>query len=198
MHKIDEVKLVFMTIVLFLLYYSGCRKTIDHRYLTGEVTESEVVGTWMVTDDSLAIIAKNGYGFFNRKEDHILKFLDSNKCIIRTFQAIPPFPKKSEEDRLYVQDEEGTWHIGEATLYVYHISKQVPAVIIKIRDEKMDDSGNIISVDIKTLTFIIGKDKSELILWKYVGDPDYDEYFKFMRIDEPNGRENLKGQEPIL
>jgi hypothetical protein len=137
-----------------------------------------------VTDDSLAVIAKNGYSLFDQKGDHVLIFSDNSKCIIRTFQAIPSFPKKGEEEQWYIQDKEATWHIGEETLHEWYKTKQVPAVTIKIIDEEKDALGNIIFSESMTLTFYIGEDESGLILWQYVGDPDYEEYFKFMKVDE--------------
>ena len=87
----------------------------------------------------------------------------------------------NEGKKLYIHDEEATWHIGKAVSYIRHVRKQVLAVIIKIRSEKSDSDNNIIYIKEKTLTFYIAEDQEGLILWRYVGDPDYSEYFDFIK-----------------
>ena len=183
MPKINNTKLVFIIILALLYFFSGCRRKVGlpDRHIKREVSSSEIIGTWIANEESLNNIVKEGYRVFNNKEDHILTFMDDNRCMVRTFQSIPPFPETNEGKKLYIHDEEATWHIGKAVSYIRHVRKQVLAVIIKIRSEKSDSDNNIIYIKEKTLTFYIAEDQEGLILWRYVGDPDYSEYFDFIK-----------------
>lgn len=163
--------MLFLTVLPF-----GCKSKIDDLHFSGTISKSDIIGKWLATAESLDQIAEMGYSLKNQKEDHVLLFMDNDRCRIQTFQSIPPFPKAQDFQDLYIENAEGEWQIGDATIYRGHREQLVPAVLIKIRNEPIDPAGNI-HINITTLTFFIGKNESNLVLWQYAGDPDSKNYF---------------------
>lgn len=180
MSKKQMNNLVFLTILSFLLSNSGCKRIagLPGRHVTRNVSRSEIVGTWAISAESTDRLLKEGYRL-DQEKDHVLNFMDNGKCLLQTFRAVPSFPKASEEEDLYA-NKEAIWDVGEAIAYIRHERRQVTAIIITLRSEA--DT----SFEEETLIFYIAEHQGNLILWRYIGDPDYREYFDFIKKNGEN------------
>jgi hypothetical protein len=185
MFKIGKTQTILAIFLLMSLFLCGCKRItgLSDRYAKRKITESEIIGTWIASEDSMSRITKEGYNLFNKCEYHTLIFKEENKCIISTYENIPPSPISQEERMLYLQNQEAEWHIGEKFLYVKHVRKSVPAIIITITNKSHGINGDIGVEEIK-LNFYIADNREGLVLWRYIGDPDYCEYLDFTQGDK--------------
>ncbi|HOQ03750.1 MAG TPA: hypothetical protein PKY88_00855 [Anaerohalosphaeraceae bacterium] len=172
--------------ILSMASFSSCRRIIGlpNRHIEKEPSVQDILGVWTVTDRSVRSLVKNGYKTYNRQKDHVLRFLEEKKCMVSTFNYIPPFPGKKEEMNLYIHEKEGSWEIKRVPVSIRHKTRDVPAIVISI--EETQSGFNIMGIEItqinrKTLTYYIAKENGRLILWQHIGDPDYCEYLDFVK-----------------
>ncbi len=91
------------------------------------------------------------------------------------------WPETGEEKSLYIYDKEGLWSIEKINAIIRHRGQEVPAVVLTIKDEGYDATNNITMINETILKFYITQENGRLTLWSYIGDPDYNEYFDFVK-----------------
>ena len=172
-----EVTKALLLMLIFLV--TGCKRNSDNqnRYLFRDVNNSDLIGTWEITEPTLKQLKKEGYKKYINKNDHQLILNNDSTCEISTFSSLLFHPTTQEETEYYLNKERGTWKIISENSFKEEKSFYV--VEINIENESKKDKTIIInSISIR---FTIAEINKKLILWGYVGDPDYREYYEFIK-----------------
>lgn len=172
--------LAALTTCLFLL--SGCPQArgLPDRHIKRKVNPSELVGTWHATEASLKRLIQEGYSLYTDKGDQRIVLCKDGTCHISTYSYTVFKPTPKEEKRYYIRAGEGTWNITKARTYVRHREVKVPVVEITLVEQKQSLGKSIASYT--TIRLFIVEEGERIVLWHYIGDPDYVEYMDFVRI----------------
>ncbi|HRT87041.1 MAG TPA: hypothetical protein P5296_10525 [Anaerohalosphaeraceae bacterium] len=172
-----ERNMVTRSCVLALFLFTGCHqlKGLPDRHVKREVLNQEIVGIWQVTARSLNNLRKEGYGLYTKETDHELIFRNDGTCTVRTYTAFVAQPSNEEETALYVLDQIGAWKIVNANAIVGHSSRVVRALQIELRTEKDE------TISMRTIRLFIAEESGRLVLWTYIGDPDYVRYQDYVK-----------------
>lgn len=157
--------------------FVGCNqlKGLPDRHVYREVEEEEIVGVWEITDDSCMKMRAEGYRLNVDLKDHRIIFRNDGTCRVRTFTISHSHPSKEEQVRGYIMDQEGTWKLVTTSAIVGHERRNVRAVKVEI--EKVGHA----STSWRGLSLYLAEEESGLVLWKYLGDPDYVKYVDFIK-----------------
>jgi hypothetical protein len=165
-----------------LLLVLGCSQLHggSDRYIRTPPPESELVGVWRPDRASLARLARlarlerergesAGPGERAGPNAHFVELRRDHHC---TFNSCAYFPAGP-----FITDHACTWQLSTATAYVQHAQRDAPAVELTL---EKDNSTTI-------TRFYIVREHGRLVLWEFIGDPDYDVYMDFVKSNERRG-----------
>lgn len=125
---------------------------------------TEIVGKWMIDEASLQRMKSVGASYHLSKiepDENILIFRPDGSCSFKTYSSF-------DSDDYYLSSE-GKWSLKmEETVGGSGIQR--PAVVIELRP----DASSHVSTH-----FWIVREGGRLVLWNYIGDPDYERYATF-------------------
>jgi len=186
MHQADSkmhLKRCYELIMLLACMFvsAGCKQIqgLPDRHAKREITQSELVGNWVTTQNSLNSLIQEGYSRYTKKQDHYLALFDDGTCKFCTYSSIPPSPTIQEEEKYYISLTDATWKITETSTIVGHSSEMVPAVEIEKVERKQSPEG--LNINKITVRFFIAEENRRIVLWNYIGDPDYTQYMDFVK-----------------
>jgi hypothetical protein len=140
-------------------------KGLPDRHLRDLPDTRELVGTWKIDDDSRTRLRSSPDNLSRTSiDDHLLILRKDGTCLFKTYWDF-------QSDDNYATSE-GTW---EPTLRetVAGTGQQRAAVVVMLKPTGHEE---IIT------TFWIVRENGQLVLWKYIGDPDYTRYEDFHRV----------------
>jgi hypothetical protein len=127
----------------------------------------ELVGTWKIDENSLERLRGSHNALTKTSiDDHLLVLRKDGTCFFKTYWAF-------QSDDHYVASE-AHWRAALVETVAGSGQKRA-AVTITIAPPAR---GEI------TTEFWIVREKGQLVLWKYVGDPDYAQYADFHRFQQ--------------
>lgn len=173
--KFDIIKkeiIILIVFIVIIFFFVGCsrKRPSPNRYLNRNVSNSELTGIWKVSDSTLKNLKKEGYKKYVNKDDHQLILKNDMTCEISAFSYIPNFPTPQDEKQYYINKQHGIWKI--------------------IRTKEFSGENNnkdIQMVEIENgfgIRFFLAEIDKKLILWNYIGDPDYLKYYDFIKEGE--------------
>ena len=152
-----KIILILSCAILF-----GCDRSLPDRSLKEYVSETDVVGKWKLTPESLALLTQFG---FKEKPEHkySIVFHPDGTCEYHT--VVGYF-----EDIAYYEVA-GSWELEKDTMGNSNYIKK-NALRIEISTPNMDYT--------RYLNF--DKKEGQIILWNYYGDPDSWEFLEYEKI----------------
>jgi hypothetical protein len=175
-----KVFLIFL-LFIYLSIFVGCRRIIGlpNRHTNRYVKPSDLYGNWRVKKDSMDNLIQDGYKKYITEEDHQIRLFEDSSCQICTYFYTFSNPTIEQQEQYYLHKTKGTWKISKKGTYIRHHLVQVPVVEIKVSQSRNSPEGGVAHT--KTLDFFIAEENGNLVLWKYIGDPDYRKYMDFVR-----------------
>lgn len=127
----------------------------------------EVVGTWTIDEPSLKRLRTSHYGFTRvAPEDHLVVLRQDGTCLFKSYSDF-------QSDAHYISSE-GHWKLKmEDTVGGSGMLRA--AVAIELQPE---------SSVYAFAQFWIVRERNGLVLWDYIGDPDYVQYADFHKSGE--------------
>lgn len=154
---------VLWSVCLILLI--GCCFPLPDRNLTRTVAETEIVGVWRLTDESLELLQRDGF----------VADPDIDYTLALHADGVLQFDSVIDDFRSGTyQTIGGTWRLDHNSEGDSNIEK--PNVL----EMELRSPG---STHFRSLNF--GEEEGQLILWNYYGDPDSWEFMEYERIDSP-------------
>jgi len=174
-----RLEILLLGVVLVL---TGCKRGagLPDRHVKRKISTTEIIGTWVITDKALDALVKKGYSKYPKKQDHRLELFGDGTCRISAYLYTPCSPTIDDQERYYKSLASGTWKISQTDTYVRHRRVKVQAVNIKL--QKISANSESVSIESHGLTFFIWQDNRGLVLWNYIGDPDYRQYMDFVHF----------------
>lgn len=148
---------------------AGCHAPLPDRSLKQYVGETDVIGVWELTSDSMKLLARDGYNGPSNQTHHI-SFLADGTC---EFQTVLDGFKGGTH-----YNAKGKWVLEKDTMGDSNV---------KVR--------NAIRMELKlpTTTYLrylnFDRRKGKLVLWSFYGDPDSWEFMEY---------ENAPNQAPTV
>ncbi|MEM6855227.1 MAG: hypothetical protein AAF593_12540 [Planctomycetota bacterium] len=149
---------------MFFTLPLGCCFPLPDRHLERVVTDSEVVGVWRLTEESLELLTRDG-------------FVPASNSYTLTFHADGSLQFDSIIDEFRggtYRSSQGTWRLAHNTMGDSNVEK-TNVIEIQLR------SGQ--AVQHRTLNF--DEEDGQLVLWNYYGDPDSLEFMEYQRLASP-------------
>ena len=171
---------LFMTIFwVGIIALSGCPQArgLPDRHIHRDVDSSEIIGTWQATDASIERITHEGYSLYTNQKNHCFKLFEDGTC---EFSGYPfySYPNIVDQKNDYMDSVTGQWTITKISTSAGHHSVTVPALQIVIETKK-----EIITHSVTIHLFIV-EEKNHIVLWEYIGDPDYVKYMDFVKVPQ--------------
>ena len=154
----------YLTIVAIAVAV-GCHQAVGgwDRYIDTPPDESELAGAWRPDESSLGRLAEVGYEH-TQVGDHLIELNPDHTCAFRSY------PHYRLGGAPFITDHACTWRLSTATAYVHHKRHDAPVAEIRLR------RGSAIAVT----SFYITREDGKIILWQFIGDPDYSVYMDFV------------------
>jgi hypothetical protein len=166
---------VFLASIVILLGCPQLRGSPD-RHIHREVKPSELTGTWQATNASLERIIHEGYSLYTAPKEQCFTLFKDGTCEFNGYPWYLYNPAAQEQKKDYMRSMTGRWTIAKESTWVLHRSVEVPALQIDIETKEGNITGSII------ITLFIVEEKGNIILWEYIGDPDYLTYMDFAKV----------------
>lgn len=140
---------------------------LPDRHMHALPEAQELVGAWKIDESSLERLRRAPDALTKTAtEDHILILRKDGTCLFKTYWAF-------QSDDYYTASE-GQWKPAMVET-VAGSRQQRAAVTVKLAPTGRGDV---------TTEFWVVREKGQLILWKYIGDPDYAQYADFRKTQE--------------
>jgi len=155
----------------------GCDNVtgLPDRHVKRDVKAREIVGMWRGTEESCNNLRNEGYHLHVKQSDHEIRFGDDGTCQVKTYAVFDPRPSRQEETRAYIMDQTGTWRLTDQITPVGHSSRSVRVVQIDLKHE----IGECVAT--RRITLFLAEEGGKLVLWTYIGDPDYVVYQDYVK-----------------
>lgn len=186
--------ILILVVLVTLLSMLGCRRIIGapNRHIGRDIDRSELVGVWRITDNSLRQLVDVGYSLHITVEEHELVLREDGSCNVRTYTYTINNPSLEDQKKYYIDSVTWTtctWKLVRLISYVRHNIVDVPGIEIKVTTRTKSEQYNV-ELFSTTMNFYIEEEKGNILLWDYIGDPDYYRYLDFIRVPVNNSREN--------
>ena len=147
-----------------LLLFLGCAQLVggSNRYIRTPPAESELVGVWRADRASLARLKGEG-GEHTEPGDHFFELRPDHSGGFHSSFSYPAGP--------LLTDHTCTWKLSTATAYVHHAQIEAPAVELTLERGHSNTIAH----------YYIVREGGHLVLWHYIGDPDYEVYMDFVK-----------------
>jgi hypothetical protein len=159
------VSLSIITIVAFFVYSSMA----TNRFMNHLPEESELLGEYQCTHKSLQELALKGLTLYKQPSEHRLMLKPGGLCAFRSYKIYISNPPGGEEN-CYI-DYEGEWIATMTHSLAVVRRKPVACVELTVRKNSSSFSRRL----------YIRKKDDDIVLWTYVGDPDYSNFFEFTK-----------------
>lgn len=135
---------------------------LKDRYMRELPVTQELVGTWEIDENSVQRL-RSAHDVLTKitVDDHLLVLRADGTCLFKTYWAF-------ESDDQYVSSE-GYWKAALVETVAGSGQKRAAVAITFTAPSR----GEV------TTEFWMVREKGQLILWKYIGDPDYAKYADF-------------------
>ncbi len=130
-----------------LVFAVACGHGENH-YLDRQVRQSELVGTWRMTAQSVRDLQDIGYSAPLDPNDQVVTFASNGSC---RFSTLPPVPVKAGRP-VPKADAPCTWAIGRL---------DHPAVVIEVQGQRPFEA-----------RYYLKDERGRLMMWQYIADPD--------------------------
>ena len=188
------VRNIWILVIILTLSLIGCRRIIGapNRHIGRDINESELVGVWRITEDSLRQLVDVGYSLHITSEKHELVLREDGSCNVRTYAYTIDDPSLEDQKKHYIDSVTWTtctWELVRLQSYVRHNIVEVPGIEIIVTTSSKSEQYNL-ETSSTALKFYIAEEHGNILLWYYIGDPDYYRYLDFIRVPVNNSREN--------
>jgi hypothetical protein len=148
----------------------GCNqaKGLEDRFVAAPPDESELVGLWRPDKSSLSRLAAEGFER-TQSNDHFIALKNDHSCVFSSYWFYG-----WDHDPLIATDA-CTWQISTEQVHIHHFfARDVAVVDIVLRQ----DGGWTHA------TYYVVREDGKIVLWDFIGDPDYSTYMDFLRVGE--------------
>jgi hypothetical protein len=151
-------------LVALLLLTASCRwYGLPHRDVDRTVARAELVGTWTMTPESLALLVRDGYAPAEACT-HTIELRDDGTV---TFATVSTVGANGKDVTPYTAD--GAWELRRETPSSYSGPVNVLHLTLQAEGETEWES------------FHLAEDDDGLVLWNHWVDPDEREYIDYRR-----------------
>lgn len=154
-----RLRITLVAVAISVVSASGCQWSED-RYLKREVTQEEVVGTWVLRPESVQDLDSIGIQIGDDRSSHRLELDADGGCELRTFL---PEDVELTGSAPAVTSSTCRWDLVQGGSHQ------------QLSIELLDAPG-------KTIRYSFTEAKGgELVIWQYIGDPDAWRYLEYSK-----------------
>lgn len=145
---------------------AGCNQALglSDRHVKEAPQASELIGAWHPSQASLAHLREQGLAN-SSPPDHKITLGQGGGCRFRSH------PDYSPSGNALKEPESCTWSIARARAYIRHVEHDLPVVELRLQ------TGTHTTIS----RYYMTREEGALVLWQYIGDPDYERYIDFSR-----------------